>query len=69
MFLSSSIDGKQKRWYYIYIVKLPRRSFHELTRWIYRYMGNAQVRSPQDFLVACKFHQCASGMSSANRQK
>jgi predicted DNA-binding transcriptional regulator YafY len=33
-----------------YIVKLPRRSFHELTRWVYRYMGNAQVLSPQDLV-------------------
>lgn len=33
--------------YVDYIVKLPPRSFHEFSRWVYRYMGNAEVRSPQ----------------------
>ncbi|HEY9651468.1 MAG TPA: WYL domain-containing protein, partial [Coleofasciculaceae cyanobacterium] len=45
-----------------YIVKLPRRSFHELTRWVYRYMGNAQVRSPQDLVE--KHRQAAQSLAA-----
>lgn len=45
-----------------YIVKLPRRSFHELSRWVYRYMGNAQVRSPQDLVE--KHRQSAQALMS-----
>ncbi len=33
-----------------YLVKLPRRSFHEFSRWVYRHMGNALVLSPPDLV-------------------
>lgn len=33
-----------------YSIKLPRRSFNEFSRWVYRYMGNALVLSPPDLV-------------------
>lgn len=33
-----------------YLVKLPKRSFHEFSRWVYRYMGSALVLSPDDLV-------------------
>ncbi|MCP2729777.1 helix-turn-helix transcriptional regulator [Limnofasciculus baicalensis] len=36
--------------YIDYKVKLPRRSFPEFSRWVYRHMGNAQVLSPPDLV-------------------
>ncbi len=43
--------GKNGEYDYVdYIVKLPRRSFNEFSRWVYRHMGNAEVLSPQDLV-------------------
>jgi predicted DNA-binding transcriptional regulator YafY len=36
--------------YVDYIVKLPPRSFNEFSRWIYKFMGNAVVLSPQELV-------------------
>ncbi len=33
-----------------YLIKLPRRSFNEFSRWVHRYMGSAQVLSPPDLV-------------------
>lgn len=33
-----------------YLVKLPKRSFHEFSRWVYRYMGNALVLAPEELV-------------------
>ncbi len=33
-----------------YLIKLPRRSFPEFTRWVYRHTGSAQVLSPPDLV-------------------
>ena len=39
-------DSNGEYAYVDYLVKLPRRSFHEFSRWVYRYMGHAMVLSP-----------------------
>lgn len=39
-------DGKPT--YLDYHVKLPPRSLNEFSRWVYRFMGNAQFRTPKD---------------------
>jgi predicted DNA-binding transcriptional regulator YafY len=48
------IKGKQDNngeyTYVDYLVKLPRRSFNEFSRWVYRYMGHAEVLSPPDLV-------------------
>jgi len=36
--------------YVDYLVKLPRRSFHEFSRWVYRHMGSALVLAPDDLV-------------------
>lgn len=33
-----------------YLVKLPKRSFNEFSRWVYRHMGSALVISPQELV-------------------
>jgi hypothetical protein len=33
-----------------YLVKLPRRSFHEFSRWVYRHMGSALVLAPEELV-------------------
>ena len=45
-----------------YLVKLPRRSFNEFTRWVYRYMGSAQVLSPPDLVE--KHRQAAQALAA-----
>lgn len=45
-----------------YTVKLPGRSLYEFSRWVYRYMGNAQVRSPQSLVE--KHRQAAQALMS-----
>ncbi|MBD1889508.1 WYL domain-containing protein [Coleofasciculus sp. FACHB-SPT9] len=36
--------------YVDYTVKLPRRSFDEFSRWVYRYMYFAKVLAPQELV-------------------
>jgi hypothetical protein len=36
--------------YVDYLVKLPRRSFHEFSRWVYRHMGSALVLAPDELV-------------------
>jgi predicted DNA-binding transcriptional regulator YafY len=43
-------DEKGEYQFVDYTVKLPRRSFNEFSRWVYRYMGCAQVLSPPDLV-------------------
>ncbi|HBL13353.1 MAG TPA: WYL domain-containing protein [Cyanobacteria bacterium UBA11162] len=43
-----------------YTIKLPPRSFHEFSRWVYRYMGCAQVLSPPDLVE--KHRQAAQAL-------
>jgi hypothetical protein len=33
-----------------YLVKLPKRSFYEFSRWVYRHMGSALVLSPPELV-------------------
>jgi predicted DNA-binding transcriptional regulator YafY len=40
----------QKTQYVDYIVQLPPRSLKEFSFWVYRFMGNAQVRSPNSLV-------------------
>jgi len=37
----------RKAEYVDYVVKLPPRSLREFSFWVYRFMGQAQVRSPE----------------------
>jgi hypothetical protein len=56
-------QGSNGEYEYVdYIVKLPPRSFNEFSRWVYRYMGNAQVRSPQHLVE--KHRQTARALMS-----
>jgi predicted DNA-binding transcriptional regulator YafY len=48
--IKGKIDSDGNYQHVDYLVKLPRRSFNELTRWVYRYMGSAQVLSPPDLV-------------------
>jgi hypothetical protein len=48
--------------YVDYIVKLPRRSFHEFSRWVYRHMGHAEVLSPPDLVE--KHREAAQSLMS-----
>ncbi len=43
-------DSKGEYAYVDYSVKLPRRSFHEFSRWVYRHMGHTEVLSPPDLV-------------------
>jgi hypothetical protein len=36
--------------YVDYLVKLPRRSLNEFSRWVYQFMGSAQVLSPPELI-------------------
>ncbi len=47
---SGKRDDNGEYQYVDYTVKLPRRCFHEFSRWVYRYMGCAQVLSPPDLV-------------------
>ncbi|MEQ9237381.1 helix-turn-helix transcriptional regulator [Coleofasciculus sp. E2-BRE-01] len=48
-----------------YMIKLPPRSFHEFSRWVYRYMGCAQVLSPPDLVE--KHRQAAQAVAARYR--
>jgi len=37
--------------YVDYQVKLPQRSFHEFSRWVYRHMSTAQVLAPEELVT------------------
>ncbi|GAA6620533.1 hypothetical protein NUACC26_063490 [Scytonema sp. NUACC26] len=43
---SKTEDGKPT--YLDYSVKLPPRSLNEFSRWVYRFMGSAQFRTPKE---------------------
>jgi predicted DNA-binding transcriptional regulator YafY len=45
-----------------YLIKLPRRSFAEFSRWVYRYMGKALVLSPPELVE--KHRQEAQALAS-----
>ncbi len=56
----SSKDSSEKYSYVDYVVKLPPRSFHEFSRWIYTFMGNALVLSPPELVE--KHHKQAQAL-------
>jgi hypothetical protein len=64
---STDKDGEYS--YVDYLIKLPRRSFAEFSRWVYRYMGNALVLSPPELVEKhCQEAQALASRYSAHDQ-